>query len=642
MIIGTAGHIDHGKTALVRALTGVDADRLPEEKARGITIDIGFAYRPIEGAETLGFVDVPGHERFVHNMLAGAVGIDFVLLVIAGDDGPMPQTREHLQILDLLGLRRGIVAISKIDLVSPERLEQVTKQIRALIAPTGLADAEIMPVSAVSGAGVQALESRLLALASGTPLRPVSGHFRLAIDRCFTLAGAGTIVTGTVFAGEFGVGDHLVISPAGLEARVRSIHAQNRPAERGHLGQRCAINLVGSEISKERVQRGDWLVAPALHQPTERVDARLRLLPTEPRPLKHWTPGHLHLGAAHLQARVALLDAEALAPGSEGLLQIVADRPIGALHGDRLILRDQSAQRTIGGGIVLDPWPPARGRRKPARLASLAALALPTPAEALKGLFAVDPGWVDLEQFARAWNLGPAAADVWRRTGLVSAGAGDRQFGFASNRWSTLRTAITDALRSHHAKSPDSAGLEAERLRIGTSIRMPPPVFAALVESLLRDKAIEADGPWLRLPGHAVQLTASDERLWSRIKLLIQRERFQPPRVRDFAGTLKVREDDVRQLLRRLARMGEVIQVAPDHFFLRSTVIEMVSIVDRLAAASANHTVTAAGFRDKIGAGRKVAIQILEFLDRAGLTVRSGDERMVRPEKLDRFGSMGR
>jgi selenocysteine-specific elongation factor len=383
MIIGTAGHIDHGKTALVRALTGIDADRLPEEKARGITIDIGFAYRPVEGGETLGFVDVPGHERFVHNMLAGAVGIDFVLFVVAADDGPMPQTREHLQILDLLGLTGGIVALTKADLVTPERVGDVAQQMRTLLAPTGLASAEILPVSSVTSAGVAALEARLLSAAASLPPRPAAGYFRLAVDRSFTLAGAGTVVTGTVFAGQLAVGDHLLLSPSGLEARVRGIHAQNQAAERGRAGQRCAINLAGAQIDKDKIQRGDWLLAPPLHAPTDRFDARLRLLASETRPLRHWTPVHLHLGAAHVPARVALLDAEMLTPGEEALAQIVPDRPIGALHGDRLILRDQSAQRTIGGGTVLDPWPPARGRRKPARLAALRALEQPNAASAL-------------------------------------------------------------------------------------------------------------------------------------------------------------------------------------------------------------------------------------------------------------------
>jgi selenocysteine-specific elongation factor len=642
MIIGTAGHIDHGKTALVLALTGIDADRLPEEKARGITIDIGFAYRPVEGGETLGFVDVPGHERFVHNMLAGAVGIDFVLLVVAADDGPMPQTREHLQILDLLGLQHGIVALTKADLVTPERLAEVTRQTAALLAGAGLANSEIMPVSSITGAGIAELEARLLVAASSLPARSIAGRFRLAIDRSFTLAGVGTVVTGTVFAGQVSVGDRLLLSPSGIEARVRGIHAQNRQAERGRAGQRCAINIAGPQIDKDRIQRGDWLLDPAAHAPSDRFDARLRLLPAETRPLRHWTPVHLHLGAAHLPARVALLDTDVLAPGETALVQIVADRPVGALRGDHLILRDQSAQRTIGGGLVLDPWPPARGRRRPQRLATLRALERPTAAAALMALIAGDPGWVDLSRFAQMWNLTPSeAADTWHQAGLTVAAAADQKFGFSRARCDSVCHAVVETLGEHHARSQDSAGLEAERLRLATSIRMPPTVFSAVLAGLLRDKVVEADGPWLRLPGHAVKLTASDERLWSHIKPLMERERFQPPRVRDFAHALSAREEEVRQLLRRLAKMGQVIQVAHDHFFLRPTVVEMIAIADRLAAGSADKMVTAGAFRDKIGSGRKVAIQILEFFDRAGVTVRQGDSRKVSREKLDRFGAVG-
>lgn len=642
MIIGTAGHIDHGKTALVRALTGIDADRLPEEKARGITIDIGFAYRPVEGGETLGFVDVPGHERFVDNMLAGAIGIDFVLLAVAADDGPMPQTREHLQILDLLGLQHGIVALTKSDLVSPERLAEVTQQVRALLAGTGLADAEILPVSSVTGAGVAELELRLLKAAAGLPSRPAAGRFRLAIDRSFTLAGVGTVVTGTVFAGQVAVGDHLLLSPSGVEARVRGIHAQNKAAAQGRAGQRCAINIAGPGIDKDKIQRGDWLIHPAAHAPTDRFDARLRLLATESRPLRHWTPVHLHLGAAHVQARVALLAVDALAPGAAVLAQIVADRPIGALHGDRFILRDQSAQRTIGGGGVLDPWPPARGRRRPERLANLRALEQATAVEALKELIAGEPGWIDLPRFAQMWNLTDSeASETWAAAGLKVAAGPERPFGFSVRRCSSLCGAVVETLGAHHKKAQDSAGLEAERLRLATPTRLPPPVFSAILAELMRDKAVEADGPWLHLPGHSLRLTAADEKLWSRIQPLMRGSRFQPPRVRDYAETLAVREDDVRQLLRRLAKMGQVVQVAHDHFFLRSTLVEMIAIADRLAAGSTGKTVTAGAFRDQIGSGRKVAIQILEFFDRAGVTVRNGDLRRLSHEKMNRFGATG-
>jgi len=369
MIIGTAGHIDHGKTSLVKALTGIDADRLKEEKARGITIDLGYAYTPVPGGGIMGFVDVPGHEKLIHNMLTGATGIDFVLLVIAADDGPMPQTREHLAILDVLGLDRGAVALTKIDRVSAECVAVTMGEIQSLLSGTGLAHSPVFPLSAITGEGVPALRAHLDQAALELPVRPASGHFRLAVDRSFTLTGTGTVVTGTVFSGEVRIGDRLLVSPSGAEVRVRGIHAQNQPSESGRAGQRCALNLAGAQFGKDDVRRGDWLLEVPIHAPVQRFDARCRLLAAEQKALRHWTPVHLHVGASDVSARVAVLEGEAIEPGGAALIQIVADKPVCVLNGDRFILRDQSATRTLGGGRVLDPFPPAKNRRAPARIA---------------------------------------------------------------------------------------------------------------------------------------------------------------------------------------------------------------------------------------------------------------------------------
>ena len=350
MIIGTAGHIDHGKTALVRALTGIDTDRLKEEKARGITIDLGFAYLPAPDGKVLGFVDVPGHEKFVHNMLAGAGGIDFVLLVVAADDGVMPQTREHLAIVDLLGVGRGIVALTKVDLVSIERREAVTAEIAQTLDDTGLAGADV-----AAGFNRQRRGNRFAPRpavrggASGRGQRR-QGRFRLAVDRSFTLTGVGTVVTGTVLSGTVAVSDHVTISPSGLAARVRSIHAQNRPTDRGQAGERCALNLAGDGVAKDAIHRGDVVLDPELHAPTERIDAALRVLPSEPKPITQWMPARLHHAAAEAGARVVLLGDRPIAPGESARVQIVLDRPIAAAVGDRFVLRDTSGQRTIGGG----------------------------------------------------------------------------------------------------------------------------------------------------------------------------------------------------------------------------------------------------------------------------------------------------
>jgi selenocysteine-specific elongation factor len=366
MIIGTAGHIDHGKTALVKALTGVDGDRLKEEKARGITIDLGFAYLPVAGHKTLGFIDVPGHERLVHTMLAGASGIDFALLAVAADDGVMPQTREHLAIIDLLGIERGVVALTKTDIAPPGRVAEVTAQIGHAIAGTRLEGAEILPVSARTGQGIDRLRRRLEAAADGIPVRSGEARFRLAVDRVFTLPGVGVIVTGTVLSGSVHVGDRVAISPSGQAARVRSLHAQSKPAESGQAGDRCALNLVGDGIAKESIHRGDMILDPDLHAPTDRIDARLHLLPSETRPVRQWVPARLHHASAEVGARIVLLDEEPIAPGA------TADRP------------GNGARPNAGHNAPPTPspirWPPSkrcwRRRRLPGISPSLPAIAL--------------------------------------------------------------------------------------------------------------------------------------------------------------------------------------------------------------------------------------------------------------------------
>ncbi|MBM3604384.1 MAG: selenocysteine-specific translation elongation factor, partial [Alphaproteobacteria bacterium] len=390
MIVGTAGHIDHGKTALVKALTGTDADRLAEEKARGITIDLGFAYADLGSGAITGFVDVPGHERLIHTMLAGAGGIDLALLVVAADDGIMPQTAEHLAILDLLGLDRGLVALTKADLADAVRRAEVTAQIGAVLAGSRLAGAPIIPVSSLTGEGLDDLRAALIAAEAQTTQRRTDGSFRLAVDRSFTLSGAGTVVTGTVLTGRVALGDLVTVSPSGLAARVRGIHAQNRPATEGLAGQRCALNLAGEAIAKDAIHRGDMVLAPALHAPTDRIDARLSVLPGEPKSVGTWFPARLHSHAVEVGARVVPL-ADPIAPGAAGPVQIVLDRPIAAAVGDRFILRDVSASRTIGGGRFLDLRPPARKRRTPERLALIDAARRLDPGRALTAMLEVAP-----------------------------------------------------------------------------------------------------------------------------------------------------------------------------------------------------------------------------------------------------------
>lgn len=627
MIVGTAGHIDHGKTSLVKALTGVDADRLKEEKARGITIDLGYAYSDLGDGRQLGFVDVPGHERFVHNMLAGATGIDAALLVVSAAEGIKPQTVEHLQILDLLGLDRGLVALTKCDLVNDDELLDRMAEVETLLSTTSLRGAEIVPVSAVTGQGVQELKEKLLVL--GESGKGAAGFARLAVDRCFVLSGAGVVVTGTVHAGEIRVDDRLLLTPSGIEARVRSLHAQNRPAEIGRAGERCALNLAGPRLSKDAIRRGDWVVSPELHAPTDRIDVRLSLLASEAQALKHWSPVHVHLGSAHVMGRVALLEGERLQPGDSGLAQIVLDEKVGALAGDRVILRDPSAIRTMAGATTIDPFGPPRNRRAERRLLELAALVEPD-ADVLPQLLRLDSGFVDLARFGLSRNLRPAEVEK-----LLEAASGARLegFGFLAETLDAAKKDIVETLKTFHETKPDAPGLQAERLRVTLKRRWPAPVFKALLDQAIRAKAVTVDGAFLRLPGHSLKLGSRDEALWQKILADMTRDRFKPPRVRDFAETYDAPEADTRRLLQRLAKLGRIVEVAPDHYFLRPVVAEMIGIANDFG-----REFTAAEFRDKLDNGRKVAIQILEFFDRHGITIRRGDMRRAVPQKIGQYG----
>ncbi len=639
MIVGTAGHIDHGKTSLVRALTGVDTDRLKEEKARGISIDLGFAYLPAPDGSVLGFVDVPGHERFVHTMLAGASGIDFALLVVAADDGVMPQTLEHLAIIDLLGIARGLVALTKADLVAPARRTQVAAEIEGVLSATRLAGVDMVPVSTVTHEGIEALRDRLFAASRTFGRRATRGRFRLAVDRSFTLAGTGTVVTGTVLSGEARVGDHVLVSPSGLAARIRSIHAQNRTAERGQAGERCALNLAGERITKEAIRRGDVVLDPALHAPADRIDAVLRLLPGEIRSVAQWMPVRLHHAACEVGARIVLLEDEPLVPGGEKRVQLVLERPIAAAAGDRFVLRDTSAQRTIGGGRFLDLRGPARKRRTPVRLAQLEALMLNEPERILAALLAREPGYVELGAFARDCALAETElARIVESLEIIRLSAREQVFGLGPATWLRLKRALMAALADFHQANPDLPGIGFERLRLQLEPRLPAPAFSSVLQSLARAGEVALDGAWVRLAGHTVRLTPPDERLWARIApLLGGAERFRPPRTRDMAQLLDAPEAEVRRLAKLIGRMGKVDEVAHDHFFLRATVAEMVQIGVALAAASPAGAFTAAQFRDQVNNGRKVAIQILEFFDRHGVTLRRGDLRRMNKHRLDLF-----
>jgi selenocysteine-specific elongation factor len=647
MIVGTAGHIDHGKTTLTRALTGIDTDRLKEEKERGISIELGYAYLDLtshahpDSDHVLGLIDVPGHERLVHTMASGASGIDYALLVVAADDGIMPQTREHLSILLLLGVTRGAVALTKVDRVTPERIAEVRAEIATLLAATSFADAALFETNATNpgDGGTQALLAYLMEAARHWKLRRDDGLFRLAVDRVFTLPGQGTVVTGTVHAGQVTVGDSVCAAPdlrQSGEIRIRGIHAQNRVALTGRAGQRCALNLAG--VEKTAVQRGDWIVDPRLEMTTTRIDCDLTLLENTDVTLAHWTTLHVHVGSRHLVAHAVLLDEESLRPGSRGDVQLVFDTPVSAVPGDHLIIRNAQANRTIGGGRVLDPFAPARRRGSPARRAWRDALRVlietgavgPVLAQASDGL---SGGMLTQLTGLPVTSIDWPASTVVLRSGLHQAGGGsDAQWCFDALMWQEVRARMEEVLARYHERVPDEQGVEVARLRRMVMPLAGDDLWRAVVGQCLDEGVIQRSGPWLHLSAHAVTLTPEETVLADQILPRIAEGGFNPSWVRDLAKALLAGEEPVRLVLRKLARSGEVFQVVRDLFYVKAQMTQLAGVVAAIAGNDMRGEVTAAMFRDATGLGRKRAVEVLEFFDRVGYTRRLGDRHLIRPD----------
>lgn len=627
MIIGTAGHIDHGKTTLVRALTGVDTDRLPEEKRRGISIELGYAYLHAPDGVSLGFVDVPGHERLLHTMLAGATGIDHALLVVAADDGVMPQTREHFAVVALLGVREATVAITKVDRIDAgvreARLAEVRAGIAALLAPTPLAGAPMLKVSATTGEGIDALRERLLDVARQESAREDGLAFRLAVDRSFTLSGVGTVVTGTVFSGTVRIGDELRIAPGSRTVRVRGIHAQNQQAESAHAGQRCALALAG--IGKDEVHRGEWVCAPSVALASARIDVLLTLWPDEAKPLRSGATVHAHLGASDVMASVALLDRDALAPGETALVQLVPREPVGAWHGDRGVLRDASATRTVAGVRVLDPFAPVRYRRTPERLRTLAAWAIDERGARVAALLHNAPLGVDTAQAARAFSLAdeealPLPADAVR-IGHTA---------IAQSHLDALEEQIAGRLADFHRTAPDEVGPDARRLKRLAGPRTDDALWRHALDELVARGTLVRSGTWLHLPDHAARLDEAEQKLAQKLLPRLADGGFDPPWVRDLAKDCAASEAMVRQTLASLARRGEAFQVVKDLYYPLATVERLAAIARDCLDGPAG--LEAASFRDATGLGRKRAIQLLEFFDRVGYTRRVKDTHLLRPD----------
>ena len=645
MIVATAGHVDHGKTSLVRALTGVDTDRLAEEQARGMTIDLGFAHLALAPGLTVGFIDVPGHERFVRNMLAGVAAIDLALLVVAADDGPMPQTREHLAILQLLGVPRLLVVLSKVDRVDAARLAQAGVEVRALLADGPFGAAPVLPVATPSGEGLPALRRQLVDAAQALQARPVAGHFRLAVDRSFVVAGAGRVVTGAVLSGRVAVGDMLRLQspqapPAyqGALLRVRGLQVQGVPADAAQAGERCALNLAGAELKRNEASRGDWLLAEAAPPASDRLDVHLHLLPgLGPAPAPR-AQLQLHLGAAAVPARLVSLGAAALVPGSAGLARLRLTRPVAAAWGDRFILRDAAANRTLAGGWVLDPFGPERGSSQPQRLHQLAALSLPDHAQALAAWVDAALLAADLRHFAAARNLrDDEAAGLAQGLALQMITSPSGPVVLRADAWAGLQRRLLQAVDAWHADQPDSLGPDDAALRRVLALghgAVAQAVLRAAVTAAVGQGTLQRQGLRCHRPGHQPALAAADVTLLARCTALMQPAGLRPPIVGELARALGLALPDLLSFLARMGAHGVLVQVAPNRWYLPEAVADLVAAARSLAAeradAGADANLDAAAYRDRTGIGRNLTVQVLEFLDREGITRFDGTRHWLR------------
>ncbi|MBI4213130.1 MAG: selenocysteine-specific translation elongation factor [Chloroflexi bacterium] len=619
-VVGTAGHVDHGKSTLIQALTGIDPDRLQEEKDRGMTIDLGFAWLTLPSGREVSIVDVPGHERFIKNMLAGIGGIDIALLVVAADEGVMPQTREHLAILDLLGVRAGVVAITKRDLVDADWLDLVTAEMEEVLAPTSLAGVRLVPVSAVTGEGLEELAGELDRLLEYERQRRQTGWPRLPIDRVFTMPGFGTVVTGTLIDGELRVGQEIELSPSGRKGRIRGLQSHRQRIDPAPSGTRVAVNLVG--LAVEDIDRGEVLTLPGWLAPTRAVDVRLRIVADAPRALPHNAQVTFHTGSAEALGRVALLDQNVIEPGGDGWAQIRLDRSLAVVRGDPFVVRSPAANLTVGGGVVIDDHP-KRHRRFQERIGSqLRVLEQGSPAEQLvQTLQAHEP--VDLRALAMRLGKTPEEAESLVATALANGEVidlGNRLLISAAG-WQRIGARVRAELEDHHAQHPLAPGMSREELRarLGLEAR----VFPRVERRLLDVAGVAEQGPFLRLAEHEVVLSPEQEASAAAVEEALLVAGVSPPSRSELSSALGVSPDLIQALIDR----GTLVEVSADLVYAAETYRDIEERIRALILAEGRTTV--ARIRDQLATSRKFALAILEHLDQIKVTRRIGDERVL-------------
>ncbi|MHC0462467.1 selenocysteine-specific translation elongation factor [Kosakonia cowanii] len=610
MIIATAGHVDHGKTTLIEAITGVNADRLPEEKRRGMTIDLGYAYWPQPDGRVPGFIDVPGHEKFLSNMLAGVGGIDHALLVVACDDGVMAQTREHLAILQLTGNPALTVALTKADRVDEARINEVREEVEQTLREFGYPQATLFVTAAAEMRGIDALRAHLLQLPERA--HPEHQRFRLALDRAFTVKGAGLVVTGTALSGDVRIGDTLWLTGVNKPMRVRGLHAQNQPVEHAHAGQRIALNIAG-DAEKEALSRGDWLLSQQPPAPTERVIVALH----SHTPLTQWQPLHIHHAASHVTGRVSLLE--------DGLAELVLDTPLWLADNDRLVLRDISARTTLAGARVVTLNSPRRGKRKADYLAWIADLArAEDDAQALSAN--LSRGAVDLTAFGWARQLSTSGLNLLLENPCFIRAGNNLLDAPIAARW---QRKLLETLATYHQQHHDEPGPGRERLRRMALPMEDEALVLTLIERMRESGDIQSHHGWLHLPEHKAGFNDEQAQLWQKAAPLFGDE---PWWVRDLARETGVDEQVMRGVLRQAAQQGLITAIVKDRYYRNDRIVTFASMIRDLDQGRGS--TSAADFRDQLNVGRKLAIQILEYFDRIGFTRRRGNDHILRDKAL--------
>jgi len=634
IILGTAGHVDHGKTALIKALTGIDTDRLKEEKERGITIELGFAQLTLNNGQTIGIVDVPGHERFVKNMVAGAGGIDVVALVIAADEGVMPQTREHLDICQLLGIRKGIVALTKTDLVDEEWFGLVKEDVRDFLTGTFLEGCPIVPLSAVTGTGLPDFLSALEKIITVTEARVDPGFFRLPIDRVFTMRGFGTVVTGTLLSGSAKVGDTIHIMPQQIKAKIRGIQIHNEMAEEAVYGQRTAMNLQG--IDKETIQRGNVLSAPDTFESSLRMDVLLQYLPNTGRKLKNRTPVRFHTGTSEIIARIILLDTNEINPGETVYTQVMLESPTIAIAGDRFVIRSYSPINTIGGGRILDPLAKKFKRRTDSAGDQLDALSSGDTKEKTKiileraGFDGISGRHLSVRTGVSLQKQSKILEEMFSKKEALLLDRDELKV-VSSSSYKTLQNTIVNKIANYHKRFPLREGYPKEELRITAGGYIDSKLFNRAIRDLEREGMLVVEKENVRQPDHRVNLQGELEDLRDNIGGIYHKAHLTPPSTKEIMKQFSDKKKETMNVLTVMLTEGILIKINEDMYFHRDALNTLKN--DYREFLVKHEKATPATFRDLTGLSRKYAIPLMEYFDKTKLTIRVEDHRILREHK---------